>query len=816
MPEREQGAKSAFPPRGGAGPRCGGKGDPDIRLLRIATVLLLAILLGLGAVLSSLAPNPPWAAAEPPPDPSTAESVDAGVVILPPNSLELLPLDPPVHAPSGSLPAEARREIELVLAAQSEALLKGDPAGYLSVFRTAREPGDYGAPGSDPETPPLPGVAGSPDLRVRECLFGCLPEGSHVLQVETTPLFLAPGPAGTADVLLRHTVVFQAPGGQPSFVETTALQRLWRDDDGRWWVFDWFVASEKQARPAWLVWVEGKVALEPFADRLQGEMTYTLYPGFLDRSRKVTFDLAESFEVLDIRGDPDPVLWERNGDRIRVSFPAPAGSSGAAAGPAAEGTGVTVTITYQGRVETETLRRGRLESLDAEGIYLRPGTGWYPRPAGGGAVRGTLTVTVPGWWAAAASGRLVGHSPTRDLTSFTWGLDTPAEIYLAAGPYRIGTLSTGRGVVIRTFFYPLNAEHAAAYLTETARILDVFSRLFTPYPYTNLTLAEVCRFYYGGLSARSLILLDAGGLDDPRDPRYARDLLAHEISHQWWGEIIPVWGNIEWYLWEGLATYSEALYTEAVGGRAALARSMQDKADVFSAETRGRRHWSVSEAGVRTENWQDRFVYEKGAWVFHTLRFLLGDEDFFALLRRYINHFAGRQPATADLEALIAEAAGGDPYLLSYVDRWVRGTDSVDLSFSRVSSTRTESGTSLRFELVDRGTGDFPWAEVELGLQDGRTSRLLLRPGEHVVEVPGTVVSLEADPDRWVLDLERANNRYRRLLGVWVPEQTATASARVALVAAAVVALGALVPAARRRSAGGPVAPPGAGDFPPS
>lgn len=200
-----------------------------------------------------------------------------------------------------------------------------------------------------------------------------------------------------------------------------------------------------------------------------------------------------------------------------------------------------------------------------------------------------MAVTVPGWWGAATSGRLVQATPAAGMgqvRTFTWGLDLPTDIYLAAGPYLIADLVTAQGITLRAFFYAREAEWAQAYLAETERILKVLSERFGPYPYGDLTLAEVRDFYYGGLSARTLVLLEKEWQADPGGQTWARDLLAHEIS----------------FLWEGLASYSEAIYAEEIEGPDGLRRVMALKAKSYAEAVRSHSRWSLGEANTRSSS----------------------------------------------------------------------------------------------------------------------------------------------------------------------------------------------------------------------
>lgn len=674
--------------------------------------------------------------------------------------------DPPFQAPSGPVSAEVRAAVDRVLAGQARAMRNLDAASYLATFGPPAAAGAV-APGSAGQE-----VSGSPEVRVREGLFGEVPPGSTADYASVNPLFVNPGPDGSVEVLTRQALAYRGAGGSPALLDIIVLERL-APRDGKYVVFDWTLADEALARLTWPVWLSGRVELEPFDARLDAELTYTLYDGFFGlgdgggaSSSPVTvvFALADTFEVTKVSTPRGDLPWERRPDGdLAVTVPEP----GIAQGP------VEVTITYGGYVvPAGTRRRGNLDYLGAEAIYLRPDTGWYPRPvregATGGSLRGSLTVTVPAWWAAAAPGRLTavtGRGGLGETRTFTWSPDLPAELYLVAGSYLVAQGRTEQGVTVRAFLYAREAAWSSQYVEEAGRILTDFGDRFGQYPYGNLTLAEVQDFYYGGLSARSLVLLEKAWLSNPASDPWTRDLLVHEISHQWWGEIVPIIDDADWFLWEGLASFCEALYAEDREGPGGLTRVMADKTAGYSKATRWHDQWSIAQANVRMADWQDEVVYDKGAWVFESLRFLIGDERFNELLRDYIDKWAGRQPSTADLTELVAAIDPTDSYLQEFVARWVEQPGQPDLSLAHIRGR----GTSLSFDLVDRGPTGFPKAEVKVVMAGGASQTVLASAGPNTLELPEGARLLVVDPEEKILDLSRSNNTWYLVLGLAVP-----------------------------------------------
>jgi aminopeptidase N len=150
----------------------------------------------------------------------------------------------------------------------------------------------------------------------------------------------------------------------------------------------------------------------------------------------------------------------------------------------------------------------------------------------------------------------------------------------------------------------------------------------------------------------------------------ATSLIAHELAHQWWGNLVT---NADWtHFWlnEGFATFMAAAYKEQARGR-----------EAYLADVQGwrRRIEQIRSAGVEKPLvfpvWNrptadDRaLVYQKGALVLHELRDSLGDAAFWDGIRAYTREFAGRSVTTADFASAM-ERSSQRP-LDAFFDRWV-------------------------------------------------------------------------------------------------------------------------------------------------
>ena len=171
----------------------------------------------------------------------------------------------------------------------------------------------------------------------------------------------------------------------------------------------------------------------------------------------------------------------------------------------------------------------------------------------------------------------------------------------------------------------------------------------------------------------------------PSQQRFYADLMRpHEIAHQWWGNVVNAPLDRDAWLMEALATYSSLLWLEAQEGAkerdavlAGFVRNLLSRSDGKSVESAGP---IVLGRRLRTSKVPEAYrviVYEKGAWIMHMLRGILGDQAFFDMLRTLCESGIGDSITTERFRELAAEyvpEGNRDPELHDFFDEWVYGT----------------------------------------------------------------------------------------------------------------------------------------------
>jgi len=171
-------------------------------------------------------------------------------------------------------------------------------------------------------------------------------------------------------------------------------------------------------------------------------------------------------------------------------------------------------------------------------------------------------------------------------------------------------------------------------------------------------------FPYGGMEHQSLTTITRAWL---QGNKLYEDGIAHELSHQWFGDLVTPsdWNDI--WLNEGFATYCEALWEEHGQGLEARRLRLANAAAVYQFE------YQIDRYPLTSPPPEFRFtptVYYKGAWVLHMLRREVGDTHFFDILRRYLEDFSYGNVTTDDFQAEAELVSGRD--LDWFFDQWVR------------------------------------------------------------------------------------------------------------------------------------------------
>lgn len=384
----------------------------------------------------------------------------------------------------------------------------------------------------------------------------------------------------------------------------------------------------------------------------------------LNRIDSLEFDRGE-LTIGSVREGSAMLRFEQLPRRVRVRLPR----------PVERGQTRTIDIEYRG-----TPRFGLQFAPERSQVYTIFSTSQWLVCIDAPDDRATLDleVALPADLRAAASGRLLGTRRRADgMVLHQWHQERPMPSYtfgFAAGKFDEVTARDRR---IRYRY--LGAAFASSrelerVFADTPDMVRFFGgRAGLPYPHLSYTQVLVANTAGQELAGMAL-LSDAYGRNI-RDNPESINLSAHEVAHQWWGNLVTCRDWRHFWLNEGFATFMAAAYDEHRFGRAAYDRDIETARTRYEQvrKTSGDRplvfpSWDRPTADDRT------IVYQKGAYVLHRLREMLGEQRFWKGIRDYTRRYQGEPVTTPDFQRAMEAATGKD--LSDFFATWVYMTGS--------------------------------------------------------------------------------------------------------------------------------------------
>lgn len=306
--------------------------------------------------------------------------------------------------------------------------------------------------------------------------------------------------------------------------------------------------------------------------------------------------------------------------------------------------------------------------------------------------------------------------------TYHWVCENPHSSYLitlVAGEFE-RLEDTWQGVPIHSWHYPGDQLRASLSFGLTADMMDFFSQRFGRYPFDIYNQVVVRDFLWGGMeNITATTLTDRTLHDDADEPQASSvELVAHELAHQWFGNLVTCrdWSHI--WLNESFATFCATLYTESALGRADAQMEWLAQAEDYFAEdaTRYRRPL-VCATYQDPDNVFDSHSYPKGARVLGMLRHELGDETFFRAVRSYLQRFRHQTVVTDQLRVTLEDVTGAA--LARFFDDWVYkgGHPEIEVRQQYDSATRSLELKVRQRQKVDDLTPHYS-LPVSIGIYD--------------------------------------------------------------------------------------------------
>jgi len=276
-----------------------------------------------------------------------------------------------------------------------------------------------------------------------------------------------------------------------------------------------------------------------------------------------------------------------------------------------------------------------------------------------------MIVTVNRKYKVLSNGKLVSvrENPADGTHTWHWSQDLPHSTYLinlSIGDYLVIKDSLG-SLPVNYWVYQWQESDARSAFRKTPHMISFFNTLYHfEYPWAKYDQV-ITPYMGGGAEATTATLLGEGVVMDrnaEQDYSWER-VIAHEIAHQWWGDIITLRSWEHTWLNESFATYSDYLYTRNEYGEDEGAWDLRGKKNQYLNEARNKyvRPIVFDRYDHPNDNF-DSHTYPKGANVLHLLRYLLGDDTFFRVLSTFLHQNAFKPVDTHDLMKVVKEVSG--------------------------------------------------------------------------------------------------------------------------------------------------------------
>ena len=458
-----------------------------------------------------------------------------------------------------------------------------------------------------------------------------------------------------------------------------------------------------------------------------------------DSARTIEFDLSNHLNISSLSGKEGPLTYFHQNDKIAVDL----GSY------LYGGEKATILINYNGTPQTGSFNFDTRNGHPMIWSLSQPfgARDWWPCkdvPADK-ADSARISLTVPDGIIAASNGTLIEEFSNGGRRSFVWKEKYPITTYLisvAAHPYVVEQEKFPHGesdtMDILHFIFPDHYENVVEDYRITTEMLSLFSDLFGPYPFLDEKYGHA-EFPWGGGMEHQTISSMLGPYEY---------LIAHELAHQWWGDMITCEDFHHIWLNEGFATYAEALWAEHKYGKEAYSNRMESNAWL------GEGSIYVPDLSDEGRIFSGALSYDKASWVLHMLRHVIGDEAFFRVLKSYGSSSKRYGVATTEFFREICENETA-MNLEKFFDQWVYKSGHPIYAYE-YSSEENEGRYKLELTIAqDQAYPVFKMPLDLLFLFEDRDSLIVVQNNElvqrYTFEFEREIKEIIIDPENWVL-----------------------------------------------------------------
>ena len=463
----------------------------------------------------------------------------------------------------------------------------------------------------------------------------------------------------------------------------------------------------------------------------------------LDFINKTTDRKDKGMVVDAITSSNTAVNYTHENDELIISLPA----------PSTKNQTLTFTIQYHG-VPFDGLRIGNTKLGDRSFFnenWPNRGRHWLPivdHPYD--KASSEFIVKAPSHYKVVSNGLLLEESELGNQTRLThWKQSVPVSSWLfvlGVADFAVKYVDEFRGKSIQTWVYAKNREAGFYDFDEpTKKVLEFYSNYVGPYAYEKLANIQTPSVN-GGMETSSAIFYGEDLVTGKRDER-TRNVVIHEIAHQWFGNAITETTWDDAWLSEGFATFFTLLFIENEYGKEEYTKGIiKARKSVYDMSVKMPNFSIVSERTAEKEDVTSGITYQKGAWVIHMLRDLIGEKNFKKGIQNYYAKYFNANTTTDEFRAEMEKVSGKD--LKLFFKQWLYQPINPTINANWTYNASTKK-LQIRLNQAQQFLYNVP---VEIGYyKKGSTTPTILtmnlKDKDQVFSFP-----LAADPEKLELD----------------------------------------------------------------
>ena len=478
--------------------------------------------------------------------------------------------------------------------------------------------------------------------------------------------------------------------------------------------------------------------------RLSGSVTLRA-TSLADNQSSINLDLFNALQVDGVSGRT--TVFTHQNDHLQLQFTT----------PLVAGESFEVTVSYHGQptaagfqgLTFDTQNTGPIISSLSEPYFARS---WWPCKdvPSDKADSADIIITTDNSLIPVSNGILVSIDSTSASThTYHWQVRYPITTYLisvAISNYHHLTdryiAASGDTMPLDYYIYPQEDEsNTVQYIMQTRHAIEIFASLYGEYPFINEKYGMASFNWGGAMEHQTISSMGA----------YFPSIIVHELSHQWWGDMVTTrnWHHI--WLNEGFASYSEALYFENKYGEDTYHTYIEDMA------YRGSGTIYVTDTTNVNRIFDSHLSYDKAAYVLHMLRHVVGDSTFFRALAHYRNLYYMGTATTEDFQHAVEDVSGMD--LSDFFFQWIYSSGVPNYEYclwSTASDGGYETNVCVNQTQSVRSTPTFVMPiDIQLSDSIGHDTTVVIQNTERsqsfTFVFPWQPTIITFDPGNWLL-----------------------------------------------------------------